>query len=96
MTTGVELVSGLIIHYMTFEDVYLGQLSALTDQLKEALCNLYAAVLVYLSKARRYFTHRTSSKQLLITLLLIVSNLFLKFVSQEVLSTQWITVLMHT
>jgi hypothetical protein len=95
MATGMEFVSSLIIRYMEFERLYLGRPSALTHQLEDALCNLYAAVLVYLSKARRYFTDRTGGKQVLIALSLVVSNL-IKFVLQEALSTQWMTVLMCT
>jgi len=95
MVTGMEFVSSLIIRYMEFERLYLGRPSALTDELEDALCNLYAAVLVYLSKAKRYFMYRTGGKQALIALSLVVSNLF-KFGSQEALSTQWMTVLMCT
>ena len=96
MVTGMEFVSSLIIRYIEFERLYLSRPSALMDPLKEALCSLYAAVLVYLSQARRYFTYPTAGKQVLMALSLVVSNLFLKLVSEEALSTQWTTVLMRT
>lgn len=62
MAEGIELVSSLLPRYAMIEDRYLHDASALKGDLEESLVRLYAAVLVYLSRARRYYTMNTTSK----------------------------------
>ena len=61
MASGLEHVSSLIARYSTVEGLYL-QSSLLKEQLAEALLNLYSAMLVFLAKARRYYTQCRASK----------------------------------
>ncbi|KAM0795732.1 ankyrin repeat-containing domain protein [Usnea florida] len=55
MASGLEYVSSLIARYYTVENLY-SQSSLLKEQLAEALLKLYSAVLVFLARARRYYT----------------------------------------
>jgi hypothetical protein len=57
----MELVSNLIALYAVQENLYLHIVSALTDQLREALTKLYASILRYLAKVRRYYDRGTAS-----------------------------------
>ena len=61
MVQGMELVSNLITRYAIFEDLYLQRTSTVADQLSQSLVNLYAAVLKYLSEARKYYSQNTAS-----------------------------------
>ena len=65
MVEGMELVSRLITRYAIFESLYLkttvGAAAAAKGQLTEALLKLYATILSYLSKARRYYDRSTAS-----------------------------------
>ena len=61
MASGLEYVSSLIARYSTVEGLY-SQSSLLKEQLAEALLKLYNAVLVFLAKARRYYTQYRASK----------------------------------
>ena len=61
MASGLEYVSSLIARYYTVESLY-SQSSLLKEQLAEALLKLYSAVLVFLAKARRYYTQCHASK----------------------------------
>ena len=61
MVEGMELISNLITRYAIFEDLYLQRTSTVVDQLSQSLVNLYAAVLKYLSEARRYYSQNTAS-----------------------------------
>lgn len=55
---GVESISGLITRYSIVEKLYLsdGNRSVAQNELYEAITNLYTAMLVYLSKAKYYFS----------------------------------------
>ena len=55
MMMGLEHVSHLIARYYAVEKTYFGT-SILGEQLSEALVKLYTAVLIYLAKAKRYYT----------------------------------------
>jgi hypothetical protein len=55
------LIAELICRYAIFEDVYLQSSSPAADELQRALVNLYAAIMVYLSKARSYFDQNLAS-----------------------------------
>lgn len=41
------------------EGLYLNAVSAIKEQLKNAIVRLYTAVLIYLLKARRYYARNT-------------------------------------
>ena len=64
MTEGMELISNLITRCTLLENLYLKS-SVLAvhitvhTHLTQAMCKLYAAVLEYLSQARRYYTRHT-------------------------------------
>lgn len=63
---GMEYVSKLITRYVIFEKLYQripGESAAELEpkeRLSEALCKLYASILRYLSKAKRYYTRNTA------------------------------------
>ena len=61
MALGLEYVSSLIARYSAIEGAYL-ESSILKEQLAEALLKLYTAVLVFLARARRYYTRRHVGK----------------------------------
>jgi hypothetical protein len=65
MIVGLEYISNVITRYATFENLYLNRDSALKDQLAESIVRLYATILIYLSKASRYYDRKTGgmSKQ---------------------------------
>ena len=52
---GIEFVTRLIVRYCIIERLYLGQGLEVTAELADAITRLYAAVLVYLAAAKRYF-----------------------------------------
>lgn len=58
-TESLEHISGLITHYAMIEALYLRSPSAVVDQLVDSLVRLYTAILVYLLRARRYFSRNT-------------------------------------
>lgn len=66
MAEGMEFISGMITRYAIFEKLYLrtsegsATKSEAEGHLNEALCKLYAAVLQYLSKAKRYYIRTTT------------------------------------
>jgi hypothetical protein len=60
MVEGVELVSNLITRYAIFENLYLYETSTVKEQLTESVIRLYATILLYLSKASRYYDRKTS------------------------------------
>ncbi|KAI9658256.1 MAG: hypothetical protein M1821_002389 [Bathelium mastoideum] len=55
MTEGLEQVSRTIAHYAIFEAVYCEQLVKVNQPLLHALVRLYAAILVYLTQAGRFY-----------------------------------------
>lgn len=58
-TESLEHISSLITHYAMIEALYLRNSSAEVDQLIDALVRLYTAILVYLIRAKRYFSRNT-------------------------------------
>lgn len=62
MTEGLEKVSHLITRYAIFEDLYLQPDSALNEDLEEAITALYADILVYIGKAKKYFQKSTAGR----------------------------------
>jgi hypothetical protein len=61
MSEGIELVSSLITLCAVQESLYLRRPSAIEEELRKALINLYTAVLTYMSKALRYYEQPTIS-----------------------------------
>jgi hypothetical protein len=57
----VESISGLITRYTIIEMLYLREDSEATQQLRESITTLYAAILLYLAKAKAYFSGSTIS-----------------------------------
>jgi hypothetical protein len=55
------MISNLISRYAIIEDLYLRESSEAGDLLEEAITKLYAAVLVYLAEAKRYYEQNTAS-----------------------------------
>ena len=62
MLEGVEFVSNLITRSAIFESLYLQVISPATNQVTQSIVNLYAAILRYLSSAKRYYVQNTGSK----------------------------------
>ena len=61
MSEGVELVSNLISRCAVLESLYFQTPSAIEDELVKALVKLYTAILIYLSKALKYYEQRSIS-----------------------------------
>ena len=59
MIESAASIAELICRYAIFESVYLQSPSAAADELQRALVNLYTAIMMYLSKANRYFQQRS-------------------------------------
>jgi hypothetical protein len=62
MLEGVELVSEIITRYTIVEKLYLQRDSSVKDRLTLAILKLYTEVLVYLSKAEKYYQKSTLSE----------------------------------
>lgn len=65
MAQGVEYISNLIARYAIVEQLYLQKPSAAKHQLTQAVTKLYAAVLKYLLKARRFYDRSMASERFL-------------------------------
>ena len=59
---GVALVAELIYHYAVVENLYPLSASEASLEMERALVTLYAAILIYLSKARSYFDQGSMSQ----------------------------------
>lgn len=59
---GLETISHLISRYAIFEDLYMQRETAVRAELEVMLIGLYAEVLKYLAKAKKYFQTSTASK----------------------------------
>jgi hypothetical protein len=59
---GAALIAEMICRYAIFEDVYIQSVSPADHELERALVHFYAAILVYLSKAKSYFEENTASR----------------------------------
>ena len=64
MVESVEAMARMISRYAIFDDIHLRHQSAATDKLNEALVGLYAAILLYLSKAKAFFQQSTPRRLL--------------------------------
>jgi hypothetical protein len=59
---GVASIAGLICRYSIFEKLYLSHTSAATAELEVALVQLYASIMIYLSRAKKYFDQNSAGK----------------------------------
>jgi hypothetical protein len=66
MTEGLEAVTNLIVRCKVLEMLYLGKASAIEGELSKAIVKLYTAILVFLSKAAKYYEQNTISKDILL------------------------------
>jgi hypothetical protein len=57
---GMERIAYLVSRYAIFEDLYLHHQLSSFDGLERSLIELYATVLMYLSKARCYYDQSTA------------------------------------
>ena len=64
MVVGVDYVSSIIAKYASVEQHYIhtSPLTPSTTQLRGAIIRLYAATLVYLSKASKHYNQSTGGK----------------------------------
>ena len=58
---GVEKVSSIVTYYSIVEQLYLHRSSEAVSHLEESLVDLYVGVLLFISKARRFYKRSTSS-----------------------------------
>ena len=59
----LEAVSHLITRYAIFEELYLQRESAARHELEDMIVRLYAEVLTFLAKARKYLQSSAKSKK---------------------------------
>ena len=60
---GLELITHLISRYAIFEQLYLNHQQMLSSgEIQHNLVELYSTVLLYLSKAKRYYEQSTASR----------------------------------
>lgn len=59
---GLTWMAELICRHAVLEDLYLGQTSKAAEELQRALVALYAAILIYLTRAKQYFEQNSASK----------------------------------
>ena len=61
MIEGAASIAEMICRYAILEDIYLRSTSPAADELTRALIHLYAAIMIYLSKAKSYFNQNPAS-----------------------------------
>jgi hypothetical protein len=61
MIEGVASIAELICRYAIIQKYYTQSASTAGDELERALIELYAAIMVYLSKAKCYFDQNSAS-----------------------------------
>ena len=59
----LEAISHLITRYAIFEELYLQRESAARHELEDMIVHLYAEVLTFLAKARKYLQNSATSKK---------------------------------
>ena len=59
---GVETISHLISRYAIFEDLYMQRNTAVSGELEAMLIGMYAEILIFLARAKKYFQTSTASK----------------------------------
>jgi hypothetical protein len=63
MVENLEAVSHLITRYAILEELYLQRDSAARDKLEDLVVLLYAEILIFLAKARKFFQRPAKSKK---------------------------------
>jgi hypothetical protein len=61
MMEGVASITEMICRYALIESLYSKSTSAAYEELERAFVKLYAAIMIYLSRARKYFTMNSAS-----------------------------------
>jgi hypothetical protein len=61
MVEGAALIAEIVCCYAVFEEVYIRSVPIPDKELERALVQFYAAVLIYLSKAKKYFQENSAS-----------------------------------
>jgi hypothetical protein len=56
-----DSISEMICQYAIFEEIYLQSASSVMGELEAALIRLYASIMIYLAKAKRYFEQNSAS-----------------------------------
>ena len=62
MVEHLETTSQLITRYAILEELYLSRKSAARDKLEDMIVRLYAEILTFLAKARKYFQKSAKRK----------------------------------
>lgn len=62
MVEDVAWIAELICRHAVLEDFYLRQTSKAAEELQKALVTLYAAILIYLTKAKQYLEEGPASQ----------------------------------
>ena len=62
MVENLEAVSHLIARYAILEELYLQHNSAARDKLEDMVISLYAEILAFLAKAKKYFQSSAKSE----------------------------------
>ena len=60
---GVETISHLVSRYAIFEDLYMQRKTAASGELEVLLVGMYAEILIFLAKAKKYFQTSTAGKR---------------------------------
>ena len=62
LAEGVAYIAELICRYTVVQNLYIYSASAACEELERALVHLYAAIMIYLSKAKCYFDQNSASQ----------------------------------
>jgi len=71
-------IAEVICRFALVEDIYLQGTSKVVEELERAVVKLYASILGYLSKAKRYLEQGTISTYMLLTAISVRTNRFLE------------------
>lgn len=57
----IASITEMIPRYAVFENVYMQSIPTADDELERVLIQFYAAILIYLSRAKKYFEENSAS-----------------------------------
>lgn len=57
---GLEYITSLIARFAMIEGLYLKEHTVASEQLSDTIIRLYSAVLIYLAKARKFYSRNTA------------------------------------
>jgi hypothetical protein len=66
---GLEMVSHMITRYAIFENTYAQRTTGASSELEEALTELYAEILTFIAKSKKYFQTSTARKSVMVELI---------------------------